>query len=114
MVRVDNCAKTDSVEIISCPLGTINVYMPTAFTPNGDGVNDVFRPVTNELVNIHLMIYNRWGELIFETQDITKGWDGTSKGRKCEVGAYTYILTYEDTSSQSSTKKITGSVILLR
>ncbi|MGA3014691.1 MAG: gliding motility-associated C-terminal domain-containing protein [Bacteroidales bacterium] len=114
MVLVNNCSKTDSVEIVSCPLGTIKVYMPNAFTPNGDGVNDVFKPVINEIVNIHLMIYNRWGELIFETHDITKGWDGTSKGRNCEAGAYTYILTYDDASSQNSTKKITGSVILLR
>ena len=82
--------------------------------PDGDGVNDLFRPVTNETANIHLMIFNRWGELIFETHDITKGWDGNSKGTKCEAGTYTYILTYEETSPQNSTKKITGSVILLR
>jgi gliding motility-associated-like protein len=116
MVLVNDCSKSDSVQITSCPVVTpkINIYMPNAFTPNGDGLNDVFRPVTDEIVDIHLMIYNRWGELIFETRDSERGWDGTFKGRKCEPGTYTYILTYGDSTSQNSTKKITGSVILVR
>jgi len=115
-VWVNNCSKSDSVQITLCPVFTpkIYFYMPTAFTPNGDGLNDVFRPVTNEIVDIHLMVYNRWGELIFETRDLEKGWDGNFKGRKCELGVYTYILTYRDNTTQSSTKKITGTVILVR
>jgi gliding motility-associated-like protein len=115
-VLVDNCSKSDSVQITLCPavIPKIYVYMPTAFTPNGDGVNDVFRPVTSELVDIHLMVYNRWGELIFETRDLEKGWEGTFKGTKCEAGVYTYILTYGNNNTQGSSKKITGFVTLVK
>jgi gliding motility-associated-like protein len=112
-VVVDNCSKSDSIQISSCPVVTY-FYLPTAFTPNGDGLNDTFRPIFSETVEFHLIIFNRWGEMVFETSDSGKGWDGTYKGSYCAPGVYTYILTYPDPQSSGSTKKITGFVTLVR
>jgi len=69
------------------------VIIPNAFTPNGDGNNDFFRPRMLGLVKAQLIIYNTWGEVIFSTDDIeTKGWDGKIKGRAAENGNYVYKI----------------------
>ncbi len=69
------------------------IIIPNAFTPNGDGNNDFFRPRMLGLVKSRLIIYNTWGEVIFSSDDIeTKGWDGTIKGRKAENGNYVYKI----------------------
>ncbi|WP_420388570.1 PKD domain-containing protein [Roseivirga sp.] len=69
------------------------IIIPNAFTPNGDGNNDFFRPRMLGLVKSQLIIYNTWGEVIFSTDDIdTKGWDGTIKGRQAENGNYVYKI----------------------
>ena len=69
------------------------IYMPTAFTPNGDGLNDVFRvPKQNKNLLIQLIIYNRWGQRVFQTSDVDKGWDGTYKGIKQPIDSYVYLL----------------------
>ncbi len=112
-VVVNNCTKSDSIRLTSCPVLTY-FYLPTAFTPNGDGLNDVFRPISNEIIDFHLIIFNRWGEIVFETGDSGKGWDGTCKGSYCAPGVYTYVLSYPDTQSSGNTKKITGFVTLVR
>jgi len=112
-VVVNNCSKSDSIQIISCPTLTY-FYLPNAFTPNGDGLNDVFRPVSNEILDFHLIIYNRWGQMIFETSDSGNGWNGTFRGSNCEPGVYTYILTYGDKNTKGNTKKISGFVTLVR
>jgi gliding motility-associated-like protein len=73
-----------------------SVFIPTAFTPNGDGLNDFFRVMHNTTIKVvALHIFNRWGELVYsnETND-DKGWDGTWKGLPAEMGTYNYsILT---------------------
>jgi gliding motility-associated-like protein len=112
-VSVNNCTKSDSIHITSCPLN-LYFYLPNAFSPNGDGINDVFRPIGNEIVDFHLMVFNRWGQLVFETREPGNGWDGTSNGSYCEPGVYTYILTYGNAKTQGNTIKTTGSVTLIR
>jgi gliding motility-associated-like protein len=86
----DGCIKGDSILI-----GVYDpVFIPNAFTPNGDRDNDVFR--VPPAINFDLsdfVVYNRWGTKIFETSDITQGWDGTYQGNKCDVGTYVYIIT---------------------
>lgn len=67
-------------------------YAPTAFTPNHDGRNDVFRIVGNISELVKLMIYDRWGNEVFYTTDINKEWDGTYKGKPCENGVYYYMF----------------------
>ena len=62
-------------------------YVPTAFTPNGDGLNDIFRPTAVGIASMeYFRVFNRYGELVYETSDITKGWDGTYKGVKQNIG----------------------------
>ncbi len=70
------------------------LYVPNAFTPNGDGLNDVFRPISMGLKNYHLEIYNRWGHVLFITEDFSKGWDGYFNGELCQDDVYSYKIIY--------------------
>jgi len=73
-------------------------YIPNTFTPDGDQFNQTFRPIFTSGIdpyNYQMLIYNRWGEVIFESQNPDFGWDGsyTEKGNPCQIGTYTYIVT---------------------
>jgi gliding motility-associated-like protein len=108
------CKDIDSVSlrIIETCSGD-NVYVPNTFTPNNDGLNDFFYVRGTELSNIKVFrIYNRWGELIFETQDIRKGWDGTHNGSPVNSGVYVYYLEALCLNGQSTLVK--GNVTVLR
>ncbi|SHN44200.1 gliding motility-associated C-terminal domain-containing protein, partial [Chitinophaga sp. CF418] len=71
-------------------------HFPTGFTPNGDGHNDVFKPVVRgPMYDYDLRIFNRWGELIFLSKDQKNGWDGRYKGALVENGTYVWLLTYK-------------------
>ena len=90
------------------------ISVPKAFTPNNDGLNDILKLEMGaglKKVNV-FRIYNRWGKLIFETNDINIGWDGKYNGRDQDMDAYTYFLDYI-TFKDEHVKK-TGSVILIR
>jgi gliding motility-associated-like protein len=71
------------------------VVFPNAFKPDADGMNDLFHPIASNVSKFHLTIYNRWGQFIFETNDIEAGWDGNIKGEKCPAGLYVYVADYE-------------------
>jgi gliding motility-associated-like protein len=102
-----NCTNTDSVRIKKDCF--YDVYIPTAFSPNGDGVNDVYVPLSNikGMVVIDFVIFNRWGEKVFESKDfaptyivatnaptdITKGWNGLFKGELAQQDDYVYFFT---------------------
>ncbi|MCO5249052.1 MAG: gliding motility-associated C-terminal domain-containing protein [Chitinophagales bacterium] len=89
----DGCVATDTmkVEVLTeCSLKRI--FIPTAFTPNGDGVNDILRVRSEANIQIEYVVYNRWGEKVFETNDLSKGWDGYYKGKPADKGAYAYYL----------------------
>ncbi len=66
----------------------VNIYIPNAFTPNGDGINDTFGVKGEGIKNFHLYIYNRWGEKIFETTNPRQQWDGLYAGQPAEQGSY--------------------------
>lgn len=69
------------------------LYMPNAFTPNDDGMNDLFRiPPTNNLTLKEFSVYDRWGNRIFTTKNSNRGWDGTFNGKKQNAGVYTYFI----------------------
>tara|TARA_R110001592_G_scaffold363109_2_gene680412 strand:+ start:86283 stop:88286 length:2004 start_codon:yes stop_codon:yes gene_type:complete len=70
-------------------------YAPNAFTPNGDGTNDIFYLVNHNLEIAHFTIFNSIGEIVFETRDLSKGWDGTYLGAPCKAGKYVYKLEYD-------------------
>jgi len=88
------------------------VDIPNVFTPDGDGINDVFRILSSGLDNYSLKIYNRWGNLIFETSTPRAGWDGrTNAGENVPAGTYYYILTAQGTKEPYER---TGHVTLMR
>src|SRR5690606_16670431 len=91
-----------------------NVRMPTAFSPNGDGLNDYFRPhVTGGYLKIHtFQIFDRWGKMIWEWEDSHSGWDGTYNGEPCEVGTYFYQLEGEEDKGRRFRSR--GDFILMR
>jgi gliding motility-associated-like protein len=89
--------------------------IPNAFTPNGDGLNDKFRIFGTPPENIteyNFRIFNRWGEVLFETSDIENGWDGTSKGQICPAGVYVWEIFYKDSKKTKISNK--GTVMLIR
>jgi gliding motility-associated-like protein len=93
-----------------CNEGT--VYLPTGFTPNGDGANDILYIRSNFITEVYLTIYDRWGEKLFETDDVKKGWDGIYKGKKLDQGVYGYYMTFKCNNGQESFKK--GNITLMR
>ena len=88
------------------------IWIPNAFTPNKDLLNEIFYPVMEGMSDYHFMIFDRWGLLLFETNDQTKGWDGTYKGRKCQQDTYVYKVECRDV--KDNRKKYVGMVNLLR
>ncbi|MFT3981009.1 MAG: gliding motility-associated C-terminal domain-containing protein [Ferruginibacter sp.] len=88
-------------------------YVPNAFTPNGDGLNDVFRPIPVGIVRTDwFRVFNRFGEAVFETTQWMKGWDGTFKGKKQPVGSYVWII--KGTDRDGKTVEMKGSVMLVQ
>jgi len=101
-------ADTVKVEYRNC-----HVYFPTAFTPNGDGLNDIAR-MGGDLLGINkfkLSIYNRWGQRVFYTEDPTKGWDGMYKGVYAELGVYQFLIQFTYYGKEELRK---GDVTLIR
>lgn len=91
----------------------LTVYVPTAFTPNGDGRNDVFRPANTLFTqNMRLQVFNRYGQLIYNGTGSKAQWDGTYKGANQPAGAYVYWLTYTDYLGVA--KRAKGNFILIR
>lgn len=92
-ISVEGCEQNTCITIEVSLESTL--YIPNAFTPNGDDLNDVlYTPGTN-LVSYHFMIYNRWGNLVFESRDTETGWDGTYKGERVKNDVYNYLLLAE-------------------
>lgn len=107
------CMSEDSITVYFEKTGIADIYLPTGFTPNGDGKNDVFRVVTTGSVEVkELSVFNRWGELIFTTQNASKGWDGTFKGVFVEPGAYYWFVRATSACGGELFKK--GHVILIK
>lgn len=88
------------------------VYVPSAFTPDGDGLNEIFIPVLPRLQMLNLSIYNRWGERIFYTEDQSVGWDGTYKQEKAKGDVYAWRMQYID--SYGVKQQAFGKVTLVR
>jgi gliding motility-associated-like protein len=110
----NDCVATETVQI---RWSAISIYLPNAFTPDGDGLNDVFIPVVRYdfIATYHMYIFNRWGQMIFESSDMQHGWDGTYKGKPVAGGIYVYRIDYTVSGSQSQkSETLTGNVVLVR
>ena len=108
--KTSGCAATDSVLVKV----VTDVYIPTAFTPNNDHKNDEFKVLGSELIEqMDFKIYNRYGQLVFETKDKSKGWNGRLGGVQAPLGAYIYILSYKKYNTDK-TVFVKNSFVLLR
>ncbi|RFM36526.1 gliding motility-associated C-terminal domain-containing protein [Chitinophaga silvisoli] len=91
----------------------IYYILPTAFSPNGDGLNDVFRVKTSDIpVAFMMRVFNRLGQLVFETHDISEGWSGLQKGQEAPLGAYVYMISA--VTSEGKHVEQSGSVVVTR
>jgi gliding motility-associated-like protein len=88
------------------------VFVPNAFTPNSDGVNDILYAYGNTIATMQLRIFNQWGQLVFESKERTRGWDGTMSGEKQPVGVYTYELKVALQDGSQVIKR--GTITLIR
>lgn len=89
-------------------------YTPNAFTPDGDQVNDTFKPILPcEIQDYRLLIYNRWGELLFETRDRNEGWDGKKNGEPADQGVYTWVLFYKVGLYENMSDRTARGVVVL-
>lgn len=88
------CTDTSYATVYVIPETTI--YIPNAFTPNGDDLNDVFVPVVYDVNAYEFLIFDRWGQVIFQSGKLGEGWDGTRKGKLCPIDTYVYQLNYSD------------------
>lgn len=91
---------------------SLGLFIPTAFTPNGDAINDIFFVRGESIVSLDLAICNQWGELVFQTSDPTEGWLGDFRGKEAQQGTYTYVANVILTSGQK--ERIAGHITLLR
>jgi gliding motility-associated-like protein len=108
----ENCINADTVTIFVDI--SHSMFIPNAFTPNKDGVNDVFRVKGQGIAAFRMTIYNRWGALVFISHDATKGWDGTYKGVLQPVGAYVYVVEYIFYDNVEKVNKQKGTVTLVQ
>jgi gliding motility-associated-like protein len=88
------------------------VFVPNTFTPNSDGKNDILFARSGLLQEIYFAVYDRWGQLVFETTDLTKGWDGNFNGKACNPDVFGYYIKYKCNNGEESFKK--GNVTLIR
>ncbi|HKL09021.1 MAG TPA: PKD domain-containing protein [Bacteroidales bacterium] len=105
---VDSLIKERAVKVI----GEGDIAFPNAFTPNEDGINDIFKPVYKGVVEYELLIYNRWGELIFRTNDLDMGWNGKVGGK--EAKSDVYVWKAEGTFTNGRPFELAGDVTLIR
>jgi gliding motility-associated-like protein len=89
-----------------------NLFYPTAFTPNGDNLNDVFNVFGQFITAFEMKIFNRWGEMMYTTNDIDKGWDGLYKGTLMPEGTYVFRAAITDQAGRTFDRS--GTVVLLR
>ncbi|MBP6428238.1 MAG: gliding motility-associated C-terminal domain-containing protein, partial [Bacteroidia bacterium] len=89
-----------------------DILFPNAFTPNEDGINEIFSGVGSEPENFKLRIFDRWGELIFESNSILNGWDGKYNGHSVHDGVYVYQSIF--TIAKNNEIEKTGKVVLIR
>jgi gliding motility-associated-like protein len=108
---------TGKVEVKTKDCSELEIWLPNAFTPNGDGLNDVFKPVIQNpelhIKEYKMYIYNRWGNIIFLSSDYSIGWDGKNyQGKDCSDGVYFCVIRFTDMSNKEFIRQT--SVTLIR
>ncbi|MDX9906795.1 MAG: gliding motility-associated C-terminal domain-containing protein [Bacteroidales bacterium] len=111
------CLGSDSVyvKLVSEEIPEFEIYIPNAFSPNGDGVNDVFRVEADgsRIYNLQTRIYDRWGGEVFTSKGIENGWDGKKNGKECPGGVYVYKIVFSLDGVAGNQERV-GTVMLVR
>jgi gliding motility-associated-like protein len=113
VIDTAGCPGKDSITITEkCPT---QLFIPNAFTPNKDGVNDIFIPTGEFISDYDLNIYDRWGHIVFKSGFLNKGWNGNNNSTEMPEGVYAYFLSYTGDDGKGSFKKnLIGKVTLIR
>ncbi len=117
IVDVNGCATADTIQVGKCERFQDPCFViPNVFSNNGDALNDYFKPVNFcPLDTYQLRIFNRWGQVVFETKDTESAWDGFYKGQRVQNGVYAYFIEYSYTSEGKSINNVEkGTVLMLR
>lgn len=114
VTNADGCTGTGEVEVIARipQCNTEDVFVPNMFTPNGDGLNDVFMVHSIFVDEMNMVIFNRWGQKVFETSTVGSGWDGTFDGEELDPDVYAYCINVICINGLDYTA--TGNVTLLK
>ncbi|MCI5055380.1 MAG: gliding motility-associated C-terminal domain-containing protein, partial [Flavobacteriales bacterium] len=108
------CPRTDTI-IVEAPNSSKNLYVPNAFTPNADLLNDEFSPIGDDLESYEFTIFNRWGDIIFNSNNINLGWDGNMpNGKPAPMGVYVYKLVFAKDCGDTKIQKKFGHFTLIR
>ncbi len=111
------CIINKSIQVSYHDCGNCDVYLPNAFSPNGDGKNDIFRArlLCTTVAHFRMQIFNAWGQKVFSSSDFNSGWDGNFHGQPAPMGTYVYFVSYDLLSGKvliPESKK--GAVLLIR
>lgn len=108
----EDCADTANLTLVI--KDKTSFYVPNAFSPNGDGLNDIFKPefLTIDMQAYKMLIYDRLGTLVFYTENPESGWDGTVNGKEVTTASYSYIIQYRDHLGKNHVAK--GAVLLTK
>jgi gliding motility-associated-like protein len=109
-IKLDQCTISDQFTLVV--LKDAVLYIPNAFTPNGDGKNDFFGPIGKVPEGFSMLIYNRFGELVFKSNNTDSLWDGRLRGTAQPSGNFTYTIQYLDAQHKTQLRK--GIILLLR
>lgn len=113
LVVSENCCTDTVMKVVHVNFcAANNYYVPTAFSPNDDGLNDLFQVYGNTITTMYLTIYDRWGERLFESTDVNNGWDGKFRGRKMDNGVFAYTLSLGFRNGEAA--QVAGSFLLVR
>ncbi len=112
LVATNATGCTDTIVNYVDVIGEVAVFVPNAFSPNDDAINDVLHVFGKEVSAILFKVYNRWGEVVFESKNLNDGWDGTYHGKLLAPDVYVYWL--EVGFNDNTSKRLKGSVTLLR
>lgn len=89
----------------------MSIYIPNSFTPNGDGLNDTFGAYGEAIKDFKMQVYNRWGQMIFESNNVNNQWDGTHLGEKVPMGSYVYKVIAKGVVGKQTTKDGTVNIV---
>lgn len=109
---VDECGNVSEQSQVVCIAVSGLIRVPTAFSPNGDGINDFFSVGDGIFVSFEMLIYNRWGTLVFRSTAPSQGWQGSFDGLPSPIGTYTYKITFKNADNVPISKS--GTFVLIR